>query len=89
MISLNSSKIKKLSNISFNSSSDIFSPNSLDIFFNELKVIVSAFGSSMNKSKILLIPSFDSLSPNLSMIESTKSSKEPHFFHLLECLNQQ
>ena len=30
----------------------------------------------MNKSKILLIPFFDSLSPNLSLIASTKSSKE-------------
>jgi len=28
----------------------------------------------MNKSNILLIPSFDSLSPNLSLIASTKSS---------------
>ena len=37
---------------------------------------MSALGSSMNKSKILLIPSFDSLSPNLSLIASTKSSNE-------------
>ena len=54
----------------------MFSPNSLEIFLRELKVIVSAFGSSINKSKILLIPSFDSLSPNLSLMASTKSSKE-------------
>ena len=56
------------------SSSLIFSPNSFDIFFKELKVIVSALGSSINKSNILLIPSLDSLSPNLSFIASTKSS---------------
>ena len=38
--------------------------------------MVSALGSSMNKSNILLIPSFDSLSPNFSFIASIKSSKD-------------
>ena len=61
---------------SFNSSSLIFSPNSLEIFLRELKVMVSALGSSINKSNILLMPSFDSLSPNFSLIASTKSSKD-------------
>ena len=36
-----------LSNITLISSSLIFSPNYFDIFFNEFKVIISAFGSSI------------------------------------------
>ena len=64
-----------LSNIILSSSSFIFSPNSFDFFFNELKVIVSELGSPINKSNILLIPSFDSLSSNLLFIASKKTSK--------------
>ena len=57
-----------LSNIILSSSSLIFSPNSFDVFFDELKVIVSELGTSIKKSNILLIPSLDSLSFNLLFI---------------------
>ena len=43
--------------------------------------MVSELGSSMNKSKILLIPSLLSLSPSLLLMASTKLSKSiPPFF---------